>query len=369
MSPTTKTLHHENDLFANLQTAIELEHSTIPPYLTAMFTINSETNPDAFHAIRGVVMEEMLHMTLASNVLIAIGGHPAIDIPKFIPEYPVELDFTERDFEVGLVKFSKDSLQIFLDIEYPGEQKVPELEEDLEITRTTEIVIPGNTIGEFYELVEKQLIEMCDDLGEKNVFVGNPKHQIGPEHYYGGGGEIIRVTDLETASLAIKIIVDQGEGAPGSIWDDDEMFGQDKEVAHYFRFNEIMQERYYKEGDLPSEPPTGPPLPVKWNAVKNMVDNPRAEDFPEGSLAKEKAEEFNQLYSAFLHTLHDCFNGHPNDMRNAIGTMWQMKYLAEELLNIEVPGTGGKVAGPTFQFVHKEHRVHVVKKHIVSPHH
>ena len=55
-------------LHKNLQTAIELEHSTIPPYLAAYFTINDKTNAFATETIRSVFMEEMLHMSLACQV-------------------------------------------------------------------------------------------------------------------------------------------------------------------------------------------------------------------------------------------------------------------------------------------------------------
>ena len=39
--------------------------------------------------MRSVVMEEMLHMVNAANVLNAIGGTPFFDHPDFIPKYPL----------------------------------------------------------------------------------------------------------------------------------------------------------------------------------------------------------------------------------------------------------------------------------------
>ncbi|HYM00674.1 MAG TPA: ferritin-like domain-containing protein, partial [Blastocatellia bacterium] len=72
------------ELREHLQSAVELEHSTIPPYLCALYTIVPGTNQDSIDVIRGVVVEEMLHMTLSSNVLNAVGGSPNIDQPKFI---------------------------------------------------------------------------------------------------------------------------------------------------------------------------------------------------------------------------------------------------------------------------------------------
>ena len=71
-----------NDLRAHLQWAIELEHATIPPYLCALYSIKPGKNTDAAAAITSVFVEEMLHLTLAANVLNAIGGAPVIDAPS-----------------------------------------------------------------------------------------------------------------------------------------------------------------------------------------------------------------------------------------------------------------------------------------------
>lgn len=83
------------ELGSRVQTAIEIEHSTIPP-LTALYSISSVRNAFACQTIQSVVMEEMLHMTLAANILNAVGGHPAIDNEKFIPEYPTYLPHSDE---------------------------------------------------------------------------------------------------------------------------------------------------------------------------------------------------------------------------------------------------------------------------------
>ena len=72
------------DLHVYLQNAAKLEHSTIPPYLTAMFSLKLGTNESIARLIRSVVVEEMLHMTIAANILIAIGGKPAINSEALI---------------------------------------------------------------------------------------------------------------------------------------------------------------------------------------------------------------------------------------------------------------------------------------------
>src|SRR3954451_24786724 len=73
-----------SELYIWLQKAIELEHSTIPPYLTAMCSLKPGPNDGIGRLIRSIVVEEMLHLTIAGNILIAIGGRPAINTPEFI---------------------------------------------------------------------------------------------------------------------------------------------------------------------------------------------------------------------------------------------------------------------------------------------
>ena len=56
----------------SLQAAITLEFATIPPYLSALWSIKDELHPVA-KSIREVAQEEMLHMALACNMLASLG--------------------------------------------------------------------------------------------------------------------------------------------------------------------------------------------------------------------------------------------------------------------------------------------------------
>ena len=67
--PLNKTLAYARQL---LQSAVMVEHSTIPLYLSAMWSMVNSTS-QAVDIIHSVVIEEMLHMTIAANVLNAIG--------------------------------------------------------------------------------------------------------------------------------------------------------------------------------------------------------------------------------------------------------------------------------------------------------
>jgi hypothetical protein len=108
---------------------MKIEHATLPPYLTALYSIRPESNSAAVEVLRVVAVEEMLHLALAANLLNAVGGKPNLVDPCFVPPYPVYLPTGERDFEVHLRSFSRDTIKTFLKIERP--RMAPDLESRL----------------------------------------------------------------------------------------------------------------------------------------------------------------------------------------------------------------------------------------------
>ena len=68
--------------------------------------------------------------------------------------------------------------------------------------------------------IEQALRHLCAELGEREVFCGDPARQITAGHFSHTAGRLIRVDDLDTALAALKEIVEQGEGkARGEVWD------------------------------------------------------------------------------------------------------------------------------------------------------
>jgi len=184
----------------HLQWAIEVEHVTLPPYLCALYSIKEGHNQEAAEVVHSVFMEEMLHLTMAANILNAIGGTPVLDSPSLLPRFPTYLPHSNRAFKVPLTKFSREAVEVFLQIERPAEHSgVPEDNR-------------FETIGQFYEAIELALVELAGRLGEKSLFCGDPARQVTDELYYGGSGRIIAVTDLASALAALEEIVEQGEG-------------------------------------------------------------------------------------------------------------------------------------------------------------
>ncbi len=333
--PPKLRVEKPQDLIDLLQTALEVEHSTIPAYLCALYSIKDGTNQEAAHIIKSVVLEEMLHMILAANVLNAIGGHPSVNSPRFVPDYPNVPLFC---FPVHLEAFSKSSIHTFVNIE----SAVPP---------------PGDnactTIPEYYAAIEQGLI----DLDQQGIFkkdaTKRAARQITPEYYYGGGGEPIPVTDLDSALLALKEIVGQGEGVHHTFFDGDQEFGEVEEIAHYFRFKEIYHERYYdlaRDKPMPETEPSGKPLVVQWDQVYPMRQDPKMAQYPKGSEVRRKMAEFNRTYMALLDELHTALNGKPQRLMQSVVRMYDLKYQAVELMKIP-SGDGETTAGPSFEYV------------------
>ena len=63
-----------------LQHAIELELSTLPPYLSALYSMDPTNNENGriIQLITTIVHQEMQHFSLACNLLLSIGGRPKI---------------------------------------------------------------------------------------------------------------------------------------------------------------------------------------------------------------------------------------------------------------------------------------------------
>jgi hypothetical protein len=323
------------ELRTHLQTAVEIEWSTIPTYLCARWSLVDGHNELAATCIDDVVMEEMLHLTLACNLLNAVGGHPHLVPPKAkLPSYPTYLPHSDDAFTVNLLPFSRPALETFRSIERPSPDCAPPEPNK------------WHSIAQFYEAVGSALTKLSKT---HQVFTGKPSYQVDSSYYYGGGGEAFPINNLESANLALQVIVDEGEGINQTIWDgDQELLGETRELAHYFRFDELYQGRLYVDGDTPSSGPTGGSILVDYDQVLPMKPSPRAEDYPAGSELRAMTEECNTTYSGLLAQLETAFNGEPAALIESVQTMLELRYQALALMR--VPVGDGRTAGPAFEW-------------------
>ena len=339
-TPSLTRITTLDSLREHLQWAIELEHCTLPPYLCALYSLDAARNPAAAEVVTSVLVEEMLHMTLAANLLNAVGGHPRLDSPRMLPGYPRYLPHGDCSFEIPLLRFGPEALDVFLQIERPAAPGAAAESDAYE------------TIGQFYDAIRGGLRTLCADLGEPRVFCGAPDRQIA-DAPFPGGGRIIAVTGLATALAALDEIVEQGEGAAHvEVWDGDydDVHPDRAQVAHYYRFQELKLGRRYRCGDTPHSGPTGDAIAIDWSGVRPMRGNPRTSDHAPGSAIRMAQEQFNDSYRGILRLLDQTFNGRREMLRTAIGAMYRLKIQAQALM--EMPTADGTTtAGPTFEYL------------------
>lgn len=320
------------DLYPWLQNAIELEHSTIPPYLTAMFSLKPGTNDEIARLIGSIVQEEMLHMTIVGNILIAIGGHPAINLPRFIPKYPGPLPMAigGSGFEVGIEAFSLPLVHdIFMEIEKP-EHPIPVK------TLELEAVPDFATIGEFYGALAKKIAEFTD-----SIFTVPASQQV---LNWFDAARLFPITGVATADKGIQIIVDEGEGTQT------DPFQSPGNPAHYYKFGEIFHGRKIIK-TATGFAYGGDPISFDRDGVYPMKPNPKIADFAPDTQARSRVEEFSYAYSSLLNVLHAAFNGEPAKIDTAIGLMYELKMIAVSLMQTPA-GDGSKMtAGPSFEYI------------------
>jgi rubrerythrin len=218
-----------------LQMALAIEHATIPAYLYALFSIKRERNQEVADIIRSVVMEEMLHMALVSNLLNAVGTTPQIGWPQTVPRYPGPLPGgLLPDLLVSLRKCSISQVRsVFMAIEQPHVpldqhsrrtlasveririgvshdgmiENLSAEELDAPIAYFQRATYEDFTIGWFYQKIATAIIDLDK---QKDLFIGDPARQV---VWPGAPGRLYRVTDARTALWAIFEIIRQGEGS------------------------------------------------------------------------------------------------------------------------------------------------------------
>ena len=320
-----------------LQKAIELEFYTIPPYLTALYTIKDDYNTEVKKIIRSVVMQEMLHMLQAANLLISVGGRPIIDSPNTAPAYPATglPGGVFPHLTVSMKKASLDHIySVFMAIEYP--HKV--IDSPLGIN-----IVHAKTIGQLYSAIKRCFIIHGDAIFYPNRTSLQVKWPYSNEY-----GNIYIVHDLATAMEAIKEITEQGEGAqPG----DPRSFDRN-DLAHFFKFKEIICGRKLVFHGISNYSYTGDLIPFDESGVWPMRDNPSITSLIPGTLAYGKSKTFHDTYRSLLAAIDNVISGHPEKIMETVSVMEsleiQAKLLVSTLLNTS--NAESETSGPIWDY-------------------
>ena len=217
------------ELQGSLLTAIQLEFATIPPYLCAQWSINSDPS-DVSDMIQGVVVQEMLHFGFACNMYTATGGSlkGMIATPNFVPTYPTNglPGGVHPELVVSLLPVGNQALQTFMSIEYPD---VPPV---VQQPASPPPPAPPNppTIGQFYQAIATGF----QTVFPKGTLPSNPS--LGQVVTKVDSDQLFAINTVADASNAINEVTDQGEGTDTS---PDQGTFDPKNLAHYYTFAEI----------------------------------------------------------------------------------------------------------------------------------
>jgi hypothetical protein len=345
-----------------MQQAIEIEIATIPVYLYTYYSIirdpldqsavtatltteleNAGKDPQDAAAIAlelstaimvfgnqagalimSVVIEEMLHMALSSNVKQALVGPPQL-VGKSPSGYPIALPGHEPPFPINLAKLSLDQLYTFMQIESPHE---------LVDTDQAATAIEYTTIGEFYGAIQR-----CIDAnyqGDDSYDSRRPQLTPGNGYYAHNNidtvyydrmhkphfvnaddsGDLIWVNDHAAATQAITDICEQGEGnqargfGPGGTVRCDQPDGNDyddplrEERDHFAKFNQIycryerLTARFNAELGVDD-------YDISRHFVLDVPSNPVNADYPDGIQAVNQLT--NAIYTYIFVMTENCY--------------------------------------------------------------
>jgi len=362
MAETRLVVEHREQLWSLLIEAAQIEHMIMCQYLYACFSL--KTDPDEGltaeqaeavarwqETMTGIAIEEMLHLALVMNVMTAIGAAPSLSRPNF----PRHSEFLPPGVEFALLPFGADALTHFLYLERPEGMERMDAAEFVPAAPPPEPVgqaevmprIQGfSTVGHLYRGIEQGLSDLADRLGQRVLFVGEPRAQATPDRFR--WPQLIAVTDLASARAALDEIIEQGEGARG-----------DWRPAHYGRFFGIWNEYQKLRQQYPSFEPARPVMPA-FTQQPFDIDEPQPQ--PTDAVTREVAELFSLGYEVLLQVLTRFFT-HTDETDEQLDALVQAAFglmtgvlrpLGTALTRLPAgPENPGRTAGPAFQMYYQ----------------
>jgi hypothetical protein len=275
--------------------------------------------------IMSVVIEEMLHMALASNVCQALVGTPQLIGKSPGPPWPVVLPGHEPEFDINLAPFSLDQLMTFLKIESPDPLPTKMLEA---------APIPYKTIGRFYDMIiecietndleyqpeRPQLVPGKRFYAQNNIDTVYYNKEHKPVYANADdSGDLIYVSDRASAVAALQLIKEQGEGHMGTGLNKDGSVNcskptdpdfddtTKKELCHFDKFAEI----YCDYEALSREFSAYGLGDISDYFVLNVPTNPTLADYTDPAL-NAVATLINAVYSYIFVMTEACYKQEGN---------------------------------------------------------
>lgn len=377
------------DLQELLRLAAKLELFTIPFYFYAYYSLKDQKSHVGVH-LREVIMEEMLHMAIISNIMHAIENcKPPAYSPireleqgrrysrelaeKYVPFYPGRAPiyksfdersdhrrFVERAPILSLDSLSRTQIVAFLRLE------LPELRNNLRAE-------DWETIGEFYNYVKKQMLRCPDlkfrSLDQIDLYTHNPTKER---------NSMRPVQNLKDALENIDLIMEQGEGATfyNLIKYQENYYhrknsdeAEKPELAHFYHFLIVYELMGGKEKfNIDSESFDDKRFIDNYDERKyesfrkenviNLVKDPVKEinRYPEGAV--EANRRFNLNYSRLLDRLtYASLDDHRLNFGIALEQMSQFDNLAKAVTAFTLKDDKATYCGPTFEYLPPENLI------------
>ncbi|MDX2219195.1 MAG: ferritin-like domain-containing protein [Burkholderiales bacterium] len=255
-----KAATHRDQLIGMLTEAAEIEHCLMCTYLYGAFSLKQFQHEDltdnelaAVRRWRGEIIristDEMLHLALVNNLLIALGARP--HYRRF--NFPISPGLFPADIAVSLAPLDEATLDHFVYLERPREAserdgaaftKHAYTRQSLD-NRLMVFADDYATVGELYEAIEHSLEHLCAEFGETAIFVGDATLQTTAGLLNLPG--LCSISTLADARRAVHLIIEQGEGSR-----------EVKAGSHYARFSAIRDEWQALKSERPEFVPYRP---------------------------------------------------------------------------------------------------------------
>ena len=345
MSEPKVVVAHREHLWWLLAEALQLEHMIMCQYLFAEFSLKDGVGdgltPEQADAVdrwrlklRGIAIEEMLHIALVANLKSAIGVAPSFGRPNF----PQRSGYFPSGLQLDLLPFGEQALDHFLFLERPEGMERHDAAEFVATGRSRVAVdehetLPRGqefaTVGHLYRGIADGLRALSSRLGERALFVGSPRAQATPELFQ--WPQLVAVTDLDSALAAVEEIIEQG------------------------RFLSVRQEF---DALRQADPTFEPARPVLAAYLRQPFDIPTPRPVITDPQARRVAELAGLAYELTLHVLLRFFT-HTDETDEQLGTLVDaalvlmakvLQPLGTELTTLPVGSSHpGRTAGLAFE--------------------
>ena len=390
-----------------LNCAIQIEHFTIPLYLTAYYSIPEEKKNEKnegfqllSNSLREIYMDEMHHMKWACNLLTVYQGMPQVHSKENMPDYPNGPAILHIEDKFPLSKASLQQIKRFVEIEKPDfdpleinkELKGTGLSSEQLIDKLSTVNNPSEDIQRLIKPIEGTLTEKLGGNAEtkmitylihvatrlikhnpaaaefliKKIISSNSTLTIGqfyqivkfyislhqqknPAFEFNTKKQIVKENVeilVKTAKDALKVIdeiVEQGEGTSTS-----PVTGE--ELAHYYKFNEIVHQRkaVVKGSKVSYE---GAPIKYDEKELYPFSENLKMNDLTGDSPEYKVLQNFNNQYNEMLQKIEKAFaTGTPSLIGESIGIMRHLSAITEEIVTLSNPNNTKEKLRPVFEF-------------------